>query len=299
AAKRLVAYVVADGSAQPSQLRAHASTMLPDYMVPSTFVLLDHLPLNANGKLDRRSLPAPEWAGNTAGYVAPRTATELMVARIWAEVLGVERVGIKDNFFELGGDSISSIRVASRLRAAFEVELSPRLIFAHSTIAAVAAALPALPAGSGALMGISVIPRRRETTPFSTQQSFAQQRLWFLHAFEPDSAEYATRVGLRLRGELNVDALRAAFTALVARHESLRTTFEEADGRGVQVVHPPQPVLLPVLDLPGLDQPDRSAELESVLAAEGNEPFDLNAGPLMRARLVRLSAGDHALVLVL
>ncbi|MGH3846842.1 MAG: condensation domain-containing protein, partial [Pseudonocardiaceae bacterium] len=317
--KRLVAYVVADRSAELgispseispleisqleiSQLRAHAAAMVPDYMVPAVFVLLDQLPLNANGKLDRRALPAPQGSvvagtGHTAAYVAPRTGAEFVVAGIWSEVLGVERVGVEDNFFELGGDSILSIRVASRLRAAFEVEWSPRVVFTHPTISELAAAIPA---AAGGLSAIPVIPRHPDpVAPFVTQQSFAQQRLWFLHAFQPDSAEYATRLGLRLHGELDTDALRAALTALVARHESLRTTFEQADGLGMQVVHPPQPVPLPVLDLSDLEQAQRSAELARALAAESNEPFDLHAGPLMRVRLVRLDAGDHALVLVL
>ncbi|MGH3657221.1 MAG: non-ribosomal peptide synthetase, partial [Micromonosporaceae bacterium] len=140
--KRLVAYVVADGSVESSQLRGHAADMLPDYMVPSVFVMLDELPLNANGKLDRRALPAPDASATLAtGYVAPRTDTEQTLAEIWAQVLGVERVGIADNFFELGGDSILSIRVASRLRAAFGVEVSPRAMFTHSTIAELAAAI--------------------------------------------------------------------------------------------------------------------------------------------------------------
>ena len=121
--------------------------------------------------------------------------------------------------------------------------------------------------------------------------SFAQQRLWFLHDFEPDSAEYATRIGLRLRGACDHDALGAAFTGLVARHESLRTTFEPADGRGAQVVHPPSEVSLPVLDLSDLVEPERAAELDRVLAAESGQPFDLSRGPLMRVRLVRL--GDR------
>ncbi|MGH3825003.1 MAG: amino acid adenylation domain-containing protein, partial [Pseudonocardiaceae bacterium] len=292
AATRLVAYVVTDGSADFAQLRAHAATLLPDYMVPSAFVLLDQLPLNANGKLDRQALPAPKGSivsvsGNTAGYVAPRTEIERVVAEIWAEVLGVERVGVEDNFFELGGDSVLSIRVASRLRAAFEVELSPRAVFTHATVGALAAAVPA---DSGGVSAIPVIPRDSELIPFVAQQSFAQQRLWFLHKFEPENTEYATRAGLRLRGELNIDALRVAFTGLVARHESLRTTFEQADGVAMQVVHPPAPVPVPVLD---------GSDLARVLAAESDQPFDLSRGPLMRVRLVRLGAEDHVLIMFL
>src|SRR6185437_7023725 len=265
ATKRLVAYVVVDGSADGSQLRAHASTMLPEYMVPSAFVLLEQLPVNANGKLDKRALPAPEWSADTAGYVAPRTDAELVVARIWAEVLEIGLVGVEDNFFELGGDSILSIRVASRLKAAFGVDLSPRVVFSHSTVKGLAAAIPA---DSGEVSAIPAIPRPPDPAPFVAQQSFAQQRLWFLHAFEPTGSEYVTRLGLRLRGELDLDALRAAFTGLVARHESLRTTFEQADGRGMQVVHPPQPVPVPVLDLSHLATPQASAELERMLVTE-------------------------------
>ncbi|MGH3593361.1 MAG: condensation domain-containing protein, partial [Pseudonocardiaceae bacterium] len=266
--------------------------LLPDYMVPAAFVVLDALPLNANGKLDRRALPAPEWGGDTEGYVAPRTEVEAVMARIWAEVLGVERVGVGDNFFELGGDSILSIRVASRLRAAFDVEMSPRAVFTHSTIAELAAAIPA--GSAGGVPVITVISRDGELA-----LSFAQQRLWFLHQFDPHSSEYLTRVGLRLRGELDLDALGAAFTRLVARHESLRTTFGQVQGRGVQVVHPPCAVPVPVMDLSGLALPERDAELEQVLAAESSRSFELARGPLMRLRLVRLEAQEHALIVVL
>ncbi|MGH3875074.1 MAG: amino acid adenylation domain-containing protein, partial [Pseudonocardiaceae bacterium] len=296
--QRLVAYLVAAGSTTPTttELRSFLGERLPDYMVPAAFVALDALPLNANGKLDRRALPAPEWgAGGTGGYVAPRTETERVVADIWAEVLGVPRVGVGDNFFELGGDSILSIRVASRLRAAFDAELSPRVVFTHATVAELAAAIPA---DSGGVSVISVLTRGGELELFTTPQSFAQQRLWFLHQFESGSAEYTTRLGLRLRGELDIDALAVAFTGLVARHESLRTTFEAVDGRGMQVVHPPYEVTLPVLDLSGLAQPERAAELDRVLAAELGRPFDLRRGPLMRSRLVRSSAQDHTLILV-
>ncbi|MGH3785814.1 MAG: non-ribosomal peptide synthase/polyketide synthase, partial [Pseudonocardiaceae bacterium] len=293
--KRLVAYVVPAGTQAPTpaELRAFLSELLPDYMVPSAIVLLDEFPLNSNGKLDRRALPAPEWdASRSAEYVAPRTDAEQMVAQIWAEVLGVDRVGAQDNFFELGGDSILSIRVASRLRAAFDVELSPRAVFTHSTIGELAAAIP--DSSTGGVSTIPLVSRDGELV-----LSFAQQRLWFLHEFEPDSTEYLTRAGLRLRGDLDLEALSAAFTGLVARHESLRTTFHAVDGRGVQVVHPPYEVAVPVLDLSRLDQFEREAELQRALAAESTQPFDLSQGPLMRAHVVRLGAEDHALILVL
>jgi Condensation domain len=145
---------------------------------------------------------------------------------------------------------------------------------------------------------IPVIPRQGGQLPFVAQQSFAQQRLWFLHEFAPEDTEYASRLGLRLRGALDYDALCVAFTALVARHESLRTTFEQLDGRGMQVVHSPRDIELPVLDISGLAAAERETELQRVLAAERSRPFDLARGPLLRVRLVRLDTQDHGLILV-
>ncbi|HEX9314785.1 MAG TPA: amino acid adenylation domain-containing protein, partial [Actinomycetota bacterium] len=237
--KRLVAYVVpapGAGDPDPQALRGALAGTLPDYLVPSAFVTLDALPLTPHGKLDRKALPAPDFSAGQTRYVAPRTEAEAMVAAIWAEVLGVDRVGVEDNFFELGGDSILSIRVISRLRAAFSVEISPRVLFTAPTVAGLAAALPAgaVADGSGEAMTIPVVPREGPLP-----LSFAQQRLWFLDQFEPGSTEYLTSPALTLRGDLDVDALKAAFTSLVARHESLRTTFGSIDGRGVQEVHEP------------------------------------------------------------
>src|SRR5205085_1771654 len=216
--KRLVAYLAAAaGSAVPAvpDLRAYLARTLPDYMVPSAFVVLDELPLSPNGKLDRRALPAPEvGAVAGAGYVAPRTDAEWTLAGIWAEVLGVDQVGVEDNFFELGGDSILSIRVISRLRAAFAVELSPRALFTTPTVAGLAAALAAdARAGdSDAAPVIPVLPRKGHLP-----LSLAQQRMWFLDQFDPASAECVSATALRARGALDTDAVNRALTALVAR----------------------------------------------------------------------------------
>jgi acyl carrier protein len=201
--KRLVAYVVAQRPVEVAQLRLHAAALLPDYMVPAAFVMLDELPLNANGKLDRRALPAPDVSAAMATrYVPPRTDVERILAGIWADVLGLDQVGTEDNFFELGGDSIFSIRVASRLRAAFGVELSPRVVFTHSTIAELATAIPASSAAGVAT--IPLVPRNGESARFFAPQSFAQQRLWFLDDFQPGGPGYVSAFGLRLCGDVVV-----------------------------------------------------------------------------------------------
>ncbi|HEY2724811.1 MAG TPA: amino acid adenylation domain-containing protein [Pseudonocardiaceae bacterium] len=301
--KRLVAYLVPADAAPPAagELRALAAQALPDYMVPSAFVVLERLPLSATGKLDRRALPAPERdAGAEAGYVAPRTPTERVVAQVWAEVLGVARVGAQDSFFDLGGDSILSIRVISRLRTALGVEVSARALFSHPTVAGLAGVIGPDTARTetSATTAIPVLPRDG-AGPQRFTQSFAQQRLWFLHEFEPDSTEYVTPLAVRLRGALDTEALSRAMTALVARHESLRTTFEAVDGQAVQVVHPPRPVPLARLDLTDLPAAVRRAELDRLLAEESLRPFDLGEGPLLRPRLIRMGAQEHVLALTM
>ncbi|WJE01554.1 non-ribosomal peptide synthase/polyketide synthase [Streptomyces antimycoticus] len=296
--KRLVAYVVAVvgvGAVDGERLRAYAAQRLPDYMVPSAVVPLDALPLGATGKLDRAALPAPGPDIRRTPYRAPREGAEQAVAAVWAEVLEVERVGAGDNFFELGGDSILSIRLTSRLREVLGVEPSPRLVFTHPTVAALAEAL----GGADGRAGDRPAPITPVARDGELPLSYPQQRLWFLDSFAPDSAEYITPLALRMRGALDVDALGAALTALVARHESLRTTFDAVDGRGVQIVHDPWEIRLEPYDLSHLPADGREAELAELLAYERARPFDLRRGPLLRAGLIRLGAQEHVLSLTL
>ncbi|MEW1749997.1 non-ribosomal peptide synthase/polyketide synthase [Streptomyces angustmyceticus] len=293
-AKRLVAYVVGHDGLDTEALRAHARQTLPDYLVPTAFVPLTALPLSTNGKVDRAALPAPGTGTDRPAPVAPRTEAERRTAAIWAEVLGVPDVGVEDDFFALGGDSILSIRLTSRLAEAFGTDLTPRAVFTHPTPAGLAALLTQgeqAPAGQGA-----ILPAPRDTAP---PLSFAQQRLWFLDAFAPGSTEYITPLALRLRGRLDTAALGAALTALAARHESLRTTFDSEDGQGIQVVHPPQDVPLPLHDLSALPAGERTARLEQLLAEDRTRPFDLRQGPLLRAQLIRLADDAHVLTLTL
>ncbi|AUS81136.1 hypothetical protein C1701_25470 [Actinoalloteichus sp. AHMU CJ021] len=277
----------------PGQLvgsvRETAREVLPEHMVPAAFVVLDQLPLTVNGKLNQRALPAPE-VDALSQHVPPRTETEQRLCSVWQDVLGVERVGVEDDFFELGGDSILSLKVVSRVRSELDAELSPRALFDHPTVAELAALVA--DGATGAKVGADIRPANRdEPLPLS----FAQQRLWFLDDFMPGSVEYNVTGALRLTGVLDVDALRSALTALVARHESLRTTFDSVDGAGVQVVRDPFEVPLPVVDLAG--PPVRS--LDELLRAEAHRPFDLRTGPLLRVCLVRESDEEHVLVLAM
>ncbi|MEW5930904.1 MAG: amino acid adenylation domain-containing protein, partial [Gemmatimonadota bacterium] len=292
--KRLAAYVVPQEGAQlqTAELRARLAERLPEYMVPAAFVTLERLPLNANGKVDRRALPQPQSTALDA-YTAPRTPAEEVLAGIWAEVLKSERVGALDNFFELGGHSLLATQVISRVRAAFGVEVPLKALFEAPTVAGLAGRIEAL-RGDGALLAPPMVPVPRDGSPLPL--SFAQQRLWLVDRIEPDSAAYNMPSPLRLRGALELPVLRASLDALVRRHESLRTTFSEEGGRPVQVVHPPRPVPLPMVDLRGLPDPARQVEAKRLSGAEAVRPFDLARGPLLRGTLVRLDEEDHVLL---
>ncbi|MEU7157964.1 amino acid adenylation domain-containing protein [Streptomyces chrestomyceticus] len=293
----LVGHVVpASGAGQVTgaALREALLADLPDHMVPARFTTLEALPYTPSGKVDRKALPAPEGhAELSAEHVAPRDATEERIAAIWAATLGLERVGVHDNFFELGGDSILSIQITSRMRAAFGTGLSPRAMFTTPTVAGLAAAVSG-GTGSGAADRIPVADRDG-----ALPLSFAQQRLWFMDAYEPGGTEYLSPTGLRLRGPLDTEALRQALADLVERHESLRTVFDTVDGKGVQIIRPAAPVPLPLTDLAPLPEAERDAALDRLLRAQTEAPFDLRHGPLLRAALVRLGEADHVLALCL
>ncbi|MEW5929719.1 MAG: amino acid adenylation domain-containing protein, partial [Gemmatimonadota bacterium] len=290
---QLVAYVAArpGTAAGASELRAHLRERLPEHMVPAAFVAMERLPLTPSGKLDRRALPAPEQ--ESAAYAAPRTPVEEVLAGIWAEVLGVERVGVEDGFFDLGGHSLLATQVVSRARRAFGVEVPLRALFDAPTVAGLAGRVEALrSAGSS-----TAPPVRRAPREGPLPLSFAQQRLWLVDRMEPGSAAYNMPYALRLRGALDVAALRAALDGVARRHEALRTTFAESGGGPVQVVHDPAPVPLPVVDLWGVRGAGREAE--RLAREEALRPFDLARGPLLRSALLRLGGEEHVLCFTL
>ncbi|MEV2200359.1 amino acid adenylation domain-containing protein [Streptomyces fradiae] len=291
--RRLVAYAVPGTGAPtptPAAIRAALGRELPAYMVPQAVVVLDALPLTVNGKIDRAALPEPSPSQLVGEYVAPRDATEEAVAEVFAELLGVDRVGVHDDFFDLGGDSIRAVQALSRIEARLGVHAGRRALFAHPTVAELVAGGLTAAAGDG-------IPRADRDRPLPL--SSAQRRLWFLDQYEGGSTEYYTGSAYRLRGALDVPALRTALRGLLARHESLRTTFHEEGGHPVQRVRAAAdaPLALDERDLSGLPGADREEALSALLLAEVETPFDLTTGPLLRTVLVRLADDEHVLVL--
>ena len=295
--RRLVAYVerTSGGPGVAStELRAALGELLPEYMVPGELVVLERLPLSANGKIDRRALAelAPEATAEADGYVAPRTPAEEVMAGIWATVLGRERVGIADNFFALGGHSLLATRVVSRLREAFGVEIPLRALFASPTVAALAEVVE-----RGWRVQAPPLQRLHHAGPVPL--SFAQERLWFLDQLAPGSAAYNLAAVLRLSGPLARPALSASLEAIVARHAALRTTFETVAGRPVQAIAPAGALPLPLTSVESLPEALREEVARRLAGAAAARPFDLARGPLVRALLLRLSGTSHLLVLAL
>ncbi|HEV7508315.1 MAG TPA: non-ribosomal peptide synthase/polyketide synthase [Thermoanaerobaculia bacterium] len=285
--RRLVAYVA--GAISVEVLRRSLRERLPEYMVPTVFVVLETLPLTPSGKVDRRALPEPERRGSDESYLAPRTPVEEVLCAIWEEVLGAERVGVEDSFFELGGHSLLATQVISRLRTALSVELPLRSLFEKPTVAGLASlAEAALRGGAAQLDPIVPAPR---TSPLPL--SFAQQRLWFIDRLEPDGSAYNLPASLRLQGDLRLAALAAALSEVVRRHEVLRTRFVEIEGEAFQVIEAPAAFLLPLVDLSGLSSEDREREARRQAALESDRPFDLSSRPMMRSLVMRLAAADH------
>ncbi|MDT4291637.1 amino acid adenylation domain-containing protein [Methylomonas sp. MO1] len=291
--KRLVAYVVPQAVANNESeqvmvdhLKAQLKHHLPDYMVPGAFVVLDAMPLSTNGKLDRKRLPAPDLSQQLKKvYVAPCTETERVLAEIWQEVLGVEQVGTEDDFFELGGHSLLATQLVSRIAKRFSIELPLRDLFEHGRLAALAETIEGLKGSRLNTVAVTIPPAAR-TAPIPL--SYAQQRLWFLDQLEPDSPFYNIPVVLRLTGRLDLAALTQSFTAIVRRHEILRTVFDTGpDGEAVQTIRPDLTVELAHIDLTDLESGQDEAWQE-LCRQEAAKPFDLRNGPLIRARLLRL-----------
>ncbi|NPD30098.1 condensation domain-containing protein, partial [Corallococcus exiguus] len=284
AEKRLVAYVApkAGATLEAESLKASLRQRLPEYMVPGAVVVLEALPLNSNGKVDRKALPEPDAQKAGSTYEAPRTDAEARLAAIWAEVLRVPQVGVKDDFFALGGHSLLATQVVSRVRAEMGAELPLRALFESRTVESLAHQLEKAAFSSKTAM-------KRRLGAAARPLSFAQQRLWFIDQLEPGTALYNMPVALRLEGALDVGVLERALREVVIRHEALRTTFEVQNGQPLQVIHSDMALHLERVEV------SESAARQRI-EQEMLKPFDLSRGPLLRALLLKSGNREHALV---
>ena len=284
--KRLVGYVT--GTADPAGVRATLAERLPEYMVPAAVVGLAALPLTVNGKLDTRALPAPEYHSAGSGYRAPATPVEEILAGIYAEVLGVERVGVDDSFFDLGGDSLLATRLVAAIETSLDAGLSVRTVFEAPTVAQLT---PRIGAEAGRLEPL-VAGERPAVIPLS----FAQQRLWFIDQLQGPSPVYNIPAALRLRGPLDADALGAALADVVGRHESLRTLYVAVEGTPQQVVVPGERADFGWQITDATDWPE--SRLGEAVNAAACYTFDLATEIPLRARLFRVADDEHVLVAV-
>ncbi|MGZ4032707.1 MAG: condensation domain-containing protein, partial [Tumebacillaceae bacterium] len=295
--KRLIAYVVPEADdVTTNMLREALKEKLPEYMVPSVFMLLDALPLNPNGKVDRRALPIPDLSQmERSEYIAPRTAAEETVATIWADVLGVAQVSVDDNFFSLGGHSLLATQVISRLNNAFGVQIPLRHLFEAPTVADLAAVIEQIAQVDGAEANAIERVTRESQLPLS----FAQQRLWVIEQLLPGNTAYNMPVAVKLQGALDVAAFEKSLNDIIARHEALRTTFVEGlvDGEGqpVQLIADAQWQSLHLVDVRDMPQELREKEAQRLAQLDAETPFDLSNGPLIRFSMLQMDAQEYVL----
>ncbi|OWY82156.1 hypothetical protein B9C99_08865 [Rhodococcus sp. BUPNP1] len=296
--ERLVGYVVArtGETVDAAAVRAHASEFLTGYMVPDVVTVLDELPLTVNGKLDRRALPAPRIDIDADRFREPATESERIVAQVWTEVLGIERVGADDSFFDLGGNSLVATRVVARINEATGASLAIRELFEDPTVEGLAARVDA--GGSDRAVPELVARPRPDRIPLS----LAQQRMWVLNQLDPGSATYNIPLAIRLRGALDIDALTAAVGDVVERHETLRTVYAQDEQGPFQKILDAES--MPPLEVIRVASEQEAFEAVVDVAAQG---FDVSSEPPVRGRLVSISAGgsagpvvsdDHVLALV-
>ncbi|WP_442738389.1 amino acid adenylation domain-containing protein [Streptomyces pseudogriseolus] len=291
----LVAYIVTNTPIPPSteELRHHLTQHLPPYMLPTTYITLDTLPLNANGKIDHTQLPPPtlDRTNLETPYTPPQTPQETLIHTIWTELLPTQTIGTHDNFFTLGGHSLTATQLASRLTKTFDTPIPVRTIFENPTITQLAQAI-----------GTETVRRSnassRITPGHGPAVSFAQRRLWFLDRLVQDPTVYNAPTLWRIDGPLSVTVLSETLREIWARHDALRVTFEDVEGEPAQRITAPSRVPLPVTDLSRYSPSEALSQVHQIAEKEARLPFDLTLGPLMRARLMRVDADQHFLLLV-
>ena len=289
--KRLVAYIVPNNEFERERILSYLKEKLPGYMVPALLIQLETLPLTANGKVDRKSLPDPGAAALSGDqYIAPRNSLEVKLAEIWQQLLQLERIGIHNNFFELGGHSLLAMRLVSAIRKKLEVEIAIKSLFNHPTISTLATHLAAQ--GKGLLLPPIEVQPRPDYIPLS----FSQERLWFIDQLE-GSVQYHLPTVLRLTGKLNFDALVFALQQMINRHEVLRTVILQKEGSGYQYIKEKDSWQLQIVD--GSIYKEDIESLQQYIKQLIDVPFNLSKDYMLRAALISLDKDDHVLVVTL
>jgi len=298
-ARQLIAYVTGDVSQR--ELQDFLRQRLPQYMRPNSFVFLDDLPVNTNGKIDRRALQKLSTSGRGEDVSAEetaggRTVVEELIMSVWSELLNTDVKGPEDNFFQLGGHSLLATRLMSRTREIFHVEIGIRALFEQPTVAGLAQTIEkAISEGRG-IEAPPILPVSRDA---ELPLSFAQQRLWFFDQVNPDSSIYNLPNALRLEGDLSIPAFEYSLSEITRRHEALRTTFRMLDGQPVQVIAQAEPVKVPMVDLGELREERRKTELARIAKKESLRPFDLARDRLLRVTLLRVGDQEHAALITM
>ncbi len=301
--RRLVGYVTMEEGARQGVsevdlhlgLRKALQSHLPDYMVPSAFVILDGFPLTPNGKLNRKALPAPEPSGPVSPE--PTSPVEQILCSIFCQVLRLESISIHDNFFEMGGHSLLATQVISRIRNAFSVDLSLHVLFEAPWVAALA---PHVQLAMQMEVDIPTPPMVAVDRSKPLPLSYAQQRLWFIDQLESDTSLYNIPFALKFTGPLDIAAVESSFNEIVRRHEVLRTYFSSTDGEPMQIIGDYKPFRLDVMDLSAEDKPEQiDSRIELLAYQEAHQPFDLSVGPLLRTKLLRLADDQHVLLVTM
>ncbi|MDJ0843783.1 amino acid adenylation domain-containing protein [Crocosphaera sp.] len=295
--KELIAYLIFNleqnfGAEIYHEIRNYLKQQLPDYMVPAALVAIDSFPLNINGKIDYRALPAPDFSAFKSYYVAPQTPTEEIIANIWSQVLKIEKIGINDNFFELGGNSLLGTQVISRLRENLNLELSISLLFEYPTIAQISQHITVKETSNNNLLIEPIQPIKKEK---NIPLSFAQKRLWFLNQLDSNNTAYNLLYRFHVQGSLNINAVEKSLSEIRKRHEILRTSFVSINGKITQKIEGNQ-FTLPIIDLQQIPEGEKEIEAEKIAQQEANYHFNLGQDCLFRVRLIRLNCQEYHLL---
>ncbi|MFC1849298.1 amino acid adenylation domain-containing protein [candidate division CSSED10-310 bacterium] len=297
---RLVAYVVPsqDKAISILELRRYVKKFLPDNMVPALFVVMESLPHTPTGKYDRRSLPLPDSLSYSLSKssVPPRTPVEEVIALIWSKLLTNNQISIHDNFFDLGGHSLLATRLISFIGQTFQVDVPLSYLFEYPTIAELSHIIEKkLQVAEHRDFFPSPARERQSQLPLS----YAQQRLWFLNRLEPENRAYNLRAGIQVQGRLNISLLEKSLTEIIKRHDILRTTFLEIEGRPVQKIADSMSMRLQVIDLQKYQKIHRALLVDRILGRETQQPFNLSQGPLLRLILFRLEVDESLIILLI